>query len=99
LVLDRDELAVDGGDRGSRRSVGLNEICYVKVLNASPVPFHWALVDVSMSNSSRLGLMVMGPRRLLAGLRTAGLELFTNPAWPGVYGAARRRADVAWSDA
>ena len=38
--------------------------------------------------------MVMGPRRLLAGLHTAGLELFTNPAWPGVYAAATRRANT-----
>ena len=99
LVLDRDVLAVDGGSRGSRRSVGLNEIRYVKILSASPVPFSWAVVDVSISDGSRLGLVVMGPRRLLAGLRTAGLELFTNPAWPGMYAAARRRADIAWSDA
>lgn len=98
LVLDHDELVVDGRGRGSRISTALDEICYVKVWNASPVPFRWAVVDVSMSDGSRLGLEVMGPRRLLAGLRTAGLELFTNPAWPRVYAAARHRADIEWSD-
>lgn len=99
LTVDQDVLTIDGGHRGERRLVPVEQVQYVKVRGANPLPVGWTTVEVATRSGGRLLLSVMRSRRLLGALRATGcLELFTNPAWPGVVAAAKRPEDVEWSN-
>jgi hypothetical protein len=85
FTVSEGEFVVDGGPRSSRSSVRVDQVRYVKVWGANPLPIGWTSVEVATSDGRRLGVGVMRGRRLLGALRATGLDLFTNPAWPGVY--------------